>query len=337
MTYKYVLVCLILAACAPQVGGSVPSPAANRSVPQQSVTPNPTSMSVGVQELTPLSKKEAAVSSEVLADAAQDTESMPAAKAAQPAKPVANTPRAATHVVAPGETVYSLARRYNTTPKQLIEENQLSAPYGLNVGQKISIPAAVMSKPEKILDKETRDETAPIPLQQQGAAVSGNALQRQAHLPRPRDKKGALFAWPVRGTIVVDYGETGKGQRSDGINIAAARGTPVRSAENGIVAYVGNKIKGFGNLVLVRHAGGFVTAYAHNDKVTVRPGGYVKRGEVIASLGSSGAVDTPQLHFQVRRGKRPVDALQYLERLTPPAAAQVATVSRFSGIFDEFN
>ncbi len=112
----------------------------------------------------------------------------------------------------------------------------------------------------------------------------------------------------------LDFGPKPGGLHNDGINIAAARNTPIRAAENGVVVYAGNELRGFGNLLLVRHADGWVTAYGHCEQLLVRRGAHVRRGQVIARVGSSGNVRTPQLHFEVRRGTRPVNPNEYLER-----------------------
>jgi murein DD-endopeptidase MepM/ murein hydrolase activator NlpD len=122
----------------------------------------------------------------------------------------------------------------------------------------------------------------------------------------------AGFRWPVRGRIIAGFGPKPTGQQNDGINIAVPEGTPVRAAEDGVVAYSGNELKGYGNLVLVRHATGHVTAYAHNSELLVKRGDSVKRGQVIAKSGQTGNVSSPQLHFEVRKGATPVDPMQYL-------------------------
>jgi murein DD-endopeptidase MepM/ murein hydrolase activator NlpD len=137
-------------------------------------------------------------------------------------------------------------------------------------------------------------------------AVTGSAIAA------PPARAGSKFLWPVNGTILSAYGPKEGGLHNDGINIAAARGTPVRAAENGVVAYVGNELRGFGNLVLVRHADGWVSAYAHADEILVRPGQQVNRGDVIARVGTSGGLRDPQVHFELRRGKRAVDPRKYL-------------------------
>ena len=112
------------------------------------------------------------------------------------------------------------------------------------------------------------------------------------------------------------FGTLGKGLQNDGINIVAPRGTPVRAVQNGVVAYSGNELRGFGNLLLIKHAGGWISAYAHNDALLVKTGEQVRRGQVISRVGSTGSVDKPQLHFELRLENRAVDPERYLGRQT---------------------
>jgi len=130
----------------------------------------------------------------------------------------------------------------------------------------------------------------------------------------PPPKSGKGFVWPLKGRVVSNFGAKDGGLRNDGINIRAPRGTPVRAAENGVVAYAGNEIRGFGNLLLIKHAGGYVTAYAHNDALLVRRGQKVQRGQKISTVGATGTVANPQLHFEIRKGRRPQDPRMYLSR-----------------------
>ncbi len=125
---------------------------------------------------------------------------------------------------------------------------------------------------------------------------------------------GALptFRWPVRGKVITSYGAKTNGKSNDGINLAVPEGTPVKAAEDGVVAYSGNELKGYGNLVLVRHSNGYVTAYAHASELMVKRGDTIKRGQIIAKSGQSGEVGSPQLHFEIRKGSSPVDPLQFL-------------------------
>jgi murein DD-endopeptidase MepM/ murein hydrolase activator NlpD len=123
---------------------------------------------------------------------------------------------------------------------------------------------------------------------------------------------GQRFLWPVRGEIIVGFGPRDGGLQNDGINIRAGRGTTVKAAENGVVAYVGNELRGFGNLLLIKHADGWISAYAHNETLMVKVGDRVRRGQPISRVGSTGNVAQPQLHFELRRGSRAVDPLPYL-------------------------
>ncbi|MDJ0929620.1 MAG: peptidoglycan DD-metalloendopeptidase family protein [Breoghania sp.] len=122
------------------------------------------------------------------------------------------------------------------------------------------------------------------------------------------------FRWPVRGRIISSFGSKPGGTRNDGINLAVPEGTAMRAVESGTVIYSGNELKGYGNLVLIRHEGGWVSAYAHNSELEVRRGDIVRRGEVVAKAGSTGTVNQPQLHFELRQGNKPVDPMQYLPK-----------------------
>jgi murein DD-endopeptidase MepM/ murein hydrolase activator NlpD len=120
------------------------------------------------------------------------------------------------------------------------------------------------------------------------------------------------FRWPVRGRVIAGFGTKVNGAANDGINLAVPEGTSVKAAEDGVVAYVGNELKGYGNLVLVRHSNGFVTAYAHASEIKVKRGDQVKRGQILALAGQTGNVRSPQLHFEIRKGSTPIDPTQYL-------------------------
>jgi murein DD-endopeptidase MepM/ murein hydrolase activator NlpD len=134
-----------------------------------------------------------------------------------------------------------------------------------------------------------------------------------ASLPKPAAEESASdkadFRWPARGRVITGY--SGKGG-NEGINIAVPEGTPVKAAEGGTVAYAGSELKGYGNLVLIRHPNGYVSAYAHNGDLKVKRGDTVKRGQVVANSGQSGNVSSPQLHFELRKGSSPVDPTPYL-------------------------
>jgi murein DD-endopeptidase MepM/ murein hydrolase activator NlpD len=135
--------------------------------------------------------------------------------------------------------------------------------------------------------------------------------QTTASLPKAEEApaSNADFRWPARGRVIAGY--AGKGG-NEGINIAVPEGTPVKAAEGGVVAYAGSELKGYGNLVLIRHPNGYVSAYAHNGELNVKRGEQVKRGQVVAKSGQSGNVNSPQLHFELRKGSTPVDPVPYL-------------------------
>ena len=172
------------------------------------------------------------------------------------------------------------------------------------------------------------------PVQRKSAPTEPVTTQRLAAIPTPRprrtpgwytqapqpaaphtDDQPAQFAdngrvqfrWPLAGHILVDFGNTGSGERNDGINIAAAQGAQVRAAAAGTVSYCGNELKGYGNLVLIQHDDGYITAYAHVSSILVSRADRVASGQVIATAGATGDVSSPQLHFEIRHDKRPVD------------------------------
>jgi murein DD-endopeptidase MepM/ murein hydrolase activator NlpD len=160
-----------------------------------------------------------------------------------------------------------------------------------------------------------------------GSAAAAPSLQPPASAgalaaaePPAAPRGGGIFLWPVRGHIVESYGAGPDGTHNDGINIAAPRGAAVQAADAGVVAYAGNELRGYGNLILIKHANGWISAYAHCDLVLVKSGQKVTRGQVIARVGSTGNVTEPQLHFELRRGKHAVDPREYLSPL-PTAAA----------------
>jgi murein DD-endopeptidase MepM/ murein hydrolase activator NlpD len=241
-------------------------------------------------------------------------------------------PRVREHVVAAGETLTSVAAGYGLHPALVANLNGLAAPYRLSEGQRLSIPAAVAASGRQ--PAETQVAAAPpvqpvrpispppappavVPPPPSPPAEARPEVEAPAKEPAalPADEplpahKG--FVWPVRGKIISGFGPKQHGRQNDGINILAPRGTAVRAAEGGVVAYAGNELRGFGNLILVQHADGWISAYAHNEELLVGRGDPVGQGQVIAKVGSSGSVSQPQLHFQLRKGQRAVDPRKYL-------------------------
>jgi murein DD-endopeptidase MepM/ murein hydrolase activator NlpD len=157
----------------------------------------------------------------------------------------------------------------------------------------------------------TKDAPAPATSGERTAGVAPPASATVAP-PPPGSSK---LRWPARGRIIAGFGQRPDGTHNDGVNFAVPLGTEVHAADAGVVAYAGSELKGYGNLVLVRHDNGWVTAYAHNDEIIVKRGDKVKRGQLLAKAGKSGQVDQPQIHFELRQGSKPVDPTPYMERL----------------------
>jgi murein DD-endopeptidase MepM/ murein hydrolase activator NlpD len=244
------------------------------------------------------------------------------APAAKPVAVAAATP--GVHYVNRGDTLMSIARHNHVSVAELARANGLSHDAKLNLGMKITVPtkaAAAPAQPAAVAAAAPAPAvhvaavpTAPV--QKANLAVATSTPEAAVVKPavKAAEATGALptFRWPVRGRVIAAYGAKTNGKSNDGINVAVPEGTPVKAAEDGVVAYAGNELKGYGNLILVRHANGYVTAYAHASELLVKRGDSIKRGQVIAKSGQSGEVGSPQLHFEIRKGSTPVDPLHFL-------------------------
>ncbi len=248
-------------------------------------------------------------------------------------------PRPRIHRIVRGDSLYKISRRYGVDAYELARLNYLRPPYRIYVGQQLVLPSSgasdmpeetVVAKREPVKSDNlpsVKQSAAPVPdiptpsRKPAKPAVKAPRQQPKATttarktIPVPRVKTSGRFNWPVRGRLLSIYGSKGEGLHNDGINIAAPHGASVRAAGSGVVAYAGNELRGFGNLLLIKHAGGWVTAYAHNDKLLVRRGDKVGKGQVVAKVGASGNVASPQLHFEIRKGKRAINPLRHLKRL----------------------
>lgn len=234
------------------------------------------------------------------------------------------------HVVNHGDTLMGIARRNHISVSELARANGLQPGAQLKIGMKLNVPVKASAAMAPPVAQPAVAQAGPVsaPPVTRLAAVTPESQQKArlaqttnveeapaAEAPvKAAEATGALptFRWPVRGKVITSYGAKTNGKSNDGINLAVPEGTPVKAAEDGVVAYSGNELKGYGNLVLVRHANGYVTAYAHASELLVKRGDTIKRGQVIAKSGQSGEVSSPQLHFEIRKGSSPVDPLQFL-------------------------
>lgn len=242
--------------------------------------------------------------------------------------------------VVAGDTLYSLSRKYSVPVNDLAVMNNISAPFALSVGQKLKVPD-LASAPVRAAASAPAVKSAPVATHAQSKYGTPPATPKVAEktnvpkgiakgaqpvkhtqqkissdpnkkLPSIAARSSSKFSWPVRGKILSHYGAKSGGLFNDGINIGASRGTAVKAAENGVVAYAGNEVKGMGNLVIIQHSGGWMTVYAHMDSMSVRRGARVSVGQKIGTVGATGKVDQPQLHFEIRKGTKAYNPSSYL-------------------------
>jgi murein DD-endopeptidase MepM/ murein hydrolase activator NlpD len=244
------------------------------------------------------------------------------------------------HVVAPKDTLHSIARRYGKPVSAIATANKIPPDSRLKVGDRLVIPgvriaapavppappvAATKPAPSVAPPKVAQATPPPAATPKATAAEAPTSVRVASAVPDAPITSGTVspegsaggsptFRWPVRGRVIAGFGPKPTGQQNDGINLAVPEGTPVKAAEDGVVAYAGNELKGYGNLVLVRHSNGYVTAYAHASELMVKRGDAIKRGQVIAKSGQTGSVTSPQLHFEIRKGAAPVDPVPLLDK-----------------------
>ncbi len=233
-----------------------------------------------------------------------------------------------TVVVASGDTLYSIGRKFGVAPFAIADLNGLPHNKPLTLGQSLKIPAGTKAV---VAQNSASDDDTISDTPDKSTVVADVPNKKPAPLTLPKDQPDEQVAqaapatdvaaalalrWPLKGKVISGFGAKPNGLKNEGINIAVPEGTNIQAAESGVVAYAGNELKGYGNLVLVRHAGGYVTAYAHASQLLVKRGAVVKRGDVIAKAGQTGAVQSPQLHFEVRKGATALDPNKFLTSST---------------------
>lgn len=251
-------------------------------------------------------------------------------------------PSGDSYTVRPGDSLYAISRRTGVSVAELKRINGITNVRALRPGVRLSLGYG--APPPTARSDQYASRTSPtsrsriraktiktMPIVRAKAPPRGDVRQPRilnqrpttpiATKPRrdvasaPATGAGQKFRWPARGRVIASFNNSGQGTKNDGINIALPFGADVVAAAGGVVAYAGSELKGYGNLVLVRHDNGWVSAYAHASDVMVKRGDRVSRGQVIAKAGRSGGVTQPQLHFELRKGAKPIDPMPHLVAL----------------------
>lgn len=207
------------------------------------------------------------------------------------------------HEVKTGETLYSISRDHNMKIDNLIELNELKEPYAIKVGDRLRIA--------KFMEKQAVPEKAVVPKAEDAKIAAGNTVIGE--IEEKIISKTSGFSWPIKGDVASKFGPKSGGLYNDGINIKAKEGADVKAAKEGVVAYVGNELKGYGNLVIIKHSEGWITAYAHLKNSLVTRGQKVSKGDKIGLVGATGNVTSPQLYFGLRKGRDAVNPQNYLK------------------------
>lgn len=241
--------------------------------------------------------------------------------------------------ILPGDTLLTISKKHEITVKELIKYNKIKSPYVLKPGSFIKLPEEkyykiknndTLFKIAKCFSISTKDlyiknpnlnvkrlkvgNTIKLPYYANKNKCKANDSKKKYNNKVPNSNYKPLFEWPLSGSLIASFGKKDAGRSNDGINIRAAKGNPVRAALKGKVIYSGNELPAWGNLILIKHANGWTTAYAHLDKILVKIGDKINTGNIIGSVGATGNVAEHQLHFQVRRYSKPVNPQNYLKK-----------------------
>lgn len=260
---------------------------------------------------------------------------LPVAKASRTPEAPAPANWDGKHTLRAGESIYGVARHYKTTAAELQRVNDIADPARVRVGTVLKVPSAspgAVPHPDAE-PAPARTARAPAPQASEPATPAGitpgvrvlNQPERTAALSKrandadpapatPVHANTVHFPWPARGKVIGTFGKRPDGGNSEGIKIQVPMGTDVRAVEGGKVIYASSEMQTYGNLVLIQHDNGWVSAYGHADRLMVKPEDIVRKGQVIAKSGRTGSADQPQLHFELRQGSRPMDPLAYLDK-----------------------
>lgn len=204
------------------------------------------------------------------------------------------------YVVKKGDNIYSIARKTNSSFSELIANNNLKKPYNIYVGQKLKVVANATTQTKNVVEsnglERVKEDTEPVISNKQQTIGSSEST----------------FIWPVKGEVIKKFGKQEDGSFNDAINIKSAKGIKIQATDEGEVAYAGNELKGFGNIIILKHKNGWLSVYGHCDTVNVKVKDKVGKGQVIAMVGNSGNVTEPQLYFSLRKGRTAMDPLKYL-------------------------
>lgn len=225
-----------------------------------------------------------------------------------------------------GDSLYKIARQYGVKSFDLQRYNAITDPRRVRPGTVLRVPGGTgaPTSPSNVnsgqryaaLTDGSTSDAAPATRGVRTVTIRPSNEKPPVNLRPVTESSERKLLWPVRGKVIAGFGARADGTHNDGVNFSVPPGTDVFASDDGVVAYAGSELRSYGNLILVRHDNGWVTAYAHNDKLLVGRGDKVKRGQVIAKSGSSGQVDQPQVHFELRQSsKKPVDPIPYLEKL----------------------
>ena len=217
-----------------------------------------------------------------------------------------------------GDSLYRIARSHGVSVSELRAANSIKNPRRMRPGVVLRVPGARSA----IEAAPSAKQIAKRPVisgsdQNVTASPAAHPVAKQSSKRRSKPQLAAASAklrWPVTGRIVSGFGKRGDGSFNEGIDISVPPGTDVRAAGDGVVAYAGHEVKGLGKLLLVRHTGDIITAYAHNQNLLVQRGDQVRRGQIIAKSGISDRTKSPELHFEVRKDSQPVNPTKYLSR-----------------------